>query len=129
MIRKSSLLLLGIFVFCNLALAQSRMAIVGGTVVDVRNGTLIPGAVVVIEGDRIASVSTGGQPPAGATVVDAKGKYILPGLIDAHVHYMDWAPELFLAYGVTTAIETGGSEWTLVQRDGIAKGKDRKSVV
>lgn len=123
MARKSGLLLWGIFVFCNLALAQGRVAIVGGTVVNVRDGTLIPGAVVVIEGDRIASVSPGGQVPAGATIVDARGKYVLPSLIDAHVHYMDWVSELFLAHGVTTAIETGGSEWTLVQRDGIAKGK------
>ena len=123
MIRKGTLILVAFFAFCSLALAQDRLAIVGGTVVNVRDGTLIPGAVVVIEGDRIASVTPGGQPPAGATVVDARGKYVLPGLIDAHVHYMDWAPELFLAHGVTTAIETGGSDWTLVQRDGIAMGK------
>ena len=123
MLRRSSLILMGIGILCELALAQGRVAIVGGTVVNVGAGTLTPGAVVVIEGDHIASVSSGGQAPAGATVIDARGKYVLPGLIDAHVHYMDWAPEVFLAHGVTTAIETGGSEWTLVQRDGIAKGK------
>jgi len=123
MLRRSFVIWAGVLAFSGLALAQSRLAIVGGTVVNVRDGSLIPGAVVVIDGTRIATVTPRGQAPADATVVDARGKYLVPGLIDAHVHYMDWAPEVFLAHGVTTAIETGGSEWTLVQRDGIAKGK------
>lgn len=123
MIRKSSLLVVGIIAFGSLAWGQGRLAIVGGTLIDVRTGNLLPGAVIVTEGDRIVSVSSQGQAPAGATVVDATGKYILPGLIDAHVHYRDWAPELFLNYGVTTVLNvSGGWNWTQAQKAGIANG-------
>ena len=101
MLRKSNLLLFVISVFCKLALAQGPIAIVGGTAINVRDGSLMPGAVIVIEGDRIVSVTSRGRPPAGATVIDATGKYVLPGLIDLHVHYRDWAPELYLNHGVT----------------------------
>ena len=123
MFRKSSLLLFVICVFCELALAQGRVAIVGGTVLNVRDGSLMPGAVVVIEGDRIVSVSAGGQPPAGATLVDARGKYVLPGLIDLHVHYRDWAPELYLNHGVTSVVDLGSAtDWIQAQKAGIANG-------
>ena len=121
MLRKSSLLLFGICVLCELALGQGRIAIVGGTVINVRDGSLIPGAVVVIEGDRIVSVSAGGQAPAGATVVDARGKYLLPGLIDAHMHYRDWAAELFLNHGVTTVLGSD-DDWSRAQSAGIENG-------
>ncbi len=123
MVRKSSLLLLVICVFCELALTQGRVAIVGGTVLNVRDGSLLPGAIIVIEDDRIVSVSSGGQPPAGASLVDARGKYILPGLIDLHVHYRDWAPELYLNHGVTSVVDLGrATDWIQTQRAGIANG-------
>ena len=77
----------------------------------------------VVEGDRIVSVSTGGEAPQGATVIDAKGKYVLPGLIDLHVHYRDWAPELYLNHGVTSIVDLGSAtEWMRAQREGSAKG-------
>ena len=105
------------------AMAQGRLAVVGGTVVNVRDGSLLANATVVIEGDRIVSVSAGAAPPQGATVVNAQGKYVLPGLIDLHVHYMDWAPELYLNHGVTTAVDLGrASTWMLAQREGVLQG-------
>src|SRR4029079_16212818 len=46
-----------------------------------------PNATVVVEGARIVRVTTdGAAPPAGATVIDGRGKYLIPGLIDLHVH-------------------------------------------
>jgi imidazolonepropionase-like amidohydrolase len=65
------------------------VAIVGGTVVHPeRDGAAAeePGATVVIEGDRIVSVGRG-PAPAGATVVDATGKWVIAGLVDSHVHF------------------------------------------
>ncbi len=96
----------------------------GGTLVNVRDGSLTPNAEVVVEGDRIASVSTaGGQPSQGGTVIDATGKYILPGLIDLHVHYRDWSAELYLNHGVTTVVDLGTPhEWVKAQKEGIDKG-------
>lgn len=63
-------------------------ALVNGTLIDVERGLAVPGATVVIRGDRIAAVHTG--PPAplppGARAIDCAGKWLLPGLIDSHVH-------------------------------------------
>ena len=64
------------------------LALVGGTVID---GTGAPARVadVLIDGDSIVSV--GATVPAGAATRDVKGKRILPGLIDGHVHLCSYA--------------------------------------
>jgi imidazolonepropionase-like amidohydrolase len=69
------------------AQAQST-ALVGGTVID-GTGRSIPEATVVITSDRIACVGSAAEcpVPAGATRVDATGRFITPGLVDAHVHF------------------------------------------
>jgi imidazolonepropionase-like amidohydrolase len=72
--------------------AQSRNAtliIIGGTLID---GTGAPGvrdAVVVVSGDRIADVGPSSKiaVPKNTKTIDARGKWIIPGLIDAHVHF------------------------------------------
>ena len=89
--------------------AQARQQVVvrGATLVDVRDGRMVENAVIVVDGDRIVSAQAGGAVPAGATVLDAKGKYVIPGLIDLHVHYKDWAAELYLNHGVTTVVSLG----------------------
>ncbi len=64
-------------------------AFVGGTVVDGTGAAPIADAVVVVEEGRIAAIGARALvavPPA-ATVVDVAGKWIVPGLIDAHVHF------------------------------------------
>ena len=64
------------------------LAIVGATVVD---GAAAPiaDAVVLINGDRIQAVGSRAQValPKGITIVDGRGKWVAPGLIDAHVHF------------------------------------------
>jgi imidazolonepropionase-like amidohydrolase len=59
---------------------------------------------VVVSGRRIALVQPGGTSggPRGAREIDAAGRTLLPGLIDAHVHVTPWSIPLFLRYGVTT---------------------------
>ncbi len=44
---------------------------------------------VLIDGEKIACVGEGLQPPADAEVIDASGKYLVPGLVDMHVHFRD----------------------------------------
>jgi cytosine/adenosine deaminase-related metal-dependent hydrolase len=67
---------------------EAVTAIVGATVVSAEAAP-IRDAVVVIRGERIAKVGRRGQVeiPAGAARVQAAGKWVTPGLIDAHVHF------------------------------------------
>ncbi len=57
------------------------------TVLTVTNGTLT-GTDILIENGKIARIGQGLTAPAGATVVDATGKYVMPGIIDPHSHMM-----------------------------------------
>ena len=81
---------------------------------------MLPGGTVLIEGQRIKSIGSAERPmriPRGARVIDGRGKYVIPGLIDAHVHLvhvLDFANvtgdeilPLFLANGVTAVRDTG----------------------
>ncbi|HVW70463.1 MAG TPA: amidohydrolase family protein [Steroidobacteraceae bacterium] len=68
--------------------AERVEAIVGGSVVDLNSGRAIPNAVLLIEGDRIKAVGPASSVtvPAGAHVIHADGKWLLPGLMNMHVH-------------------------------------------
>lgn len=93
-------------------------ALVGGTVVTMRDAKnqqeVIENGVVIIQDNRIVEVGKAGQVkiPSGATVIDTKGKTIIPGLIDAHAHgsqgsnqiipRQNWDMFSNLAFGVTT---------------------------
>ena len=44
---------------------------------------------VILDGERIAQVGEGLEAPEGAQVIDASGKYLVPGLVDMHVHFRD----------------------------------------
>ena len=63
-------------------------AIVGATIVNLAGGAPIRDAVVVIEGEKISAVGASAttQVPAGAEIIRMSGKWILPGLINMHVH-------------------------------------------
>ena len=99
--------------------------IVGGTLIDGTGQDPLPEALVIIEGDTIKTVAQKGKAsyPPEARIINAEGKFLLPGLIDMHVHYDWWMPELFLAHGVTTAVDLASYDWVFAQKEGIAKGK------
>ncbi len=67
---------------------MSVKAIVGATLIDGSGKKPLPDSVVVVREDRIEVVGKQGdvKVPEGAEVVDASGKWLLPGLIDLHVH-------------------------------------------
>ena len=76
---------------------------------------------VVIEGERIRAI--GGEVPEGATVLNASGATLMPGLIDSHVHTdMDGLQDA-LRFGVTTVLEMMG-HWTVQERQEVAERKD-----
>ena len=59
----------------------------GATLIDGNGGAPQPGATVVVEGNLIRTVTTQTiTPPAGARVIDGTGKYLIPGLMDVHIH-------------------------------------------
>ena len=72
------------------------VAIVGATVVhpELEAGSAVsPDYTVIISGDRIQAVgpATATKVPHGARVIDAHGKWVIPGLIDSHVHFFQSA--------------------------------------
>jgi imidazolonepropionase-like amidohydrolase len=79
-------LALGLLAICLLPCSAAPVAVRCGSLLDVRAGKLIPDAVVVIEGDKIARIQANGLAPQGATLIDLSGSTCLPGLIDVHVH-------------------------------------------
>lgn len=107
------------------------LAITGGTLIDGSGRDPVRNATVLIEGERIAAVGPAVAVPKNATVLDAAGRTVLPGIIDCHVHgtyrardmrqHLLNAPtynvlrstavlEETLACGVTTARDMGGAD-------------------
>jgi imidazolonepropionase-like amidohydrolase len=127
----------------------ARTAIVGGTVVDGTGGQPVADAVVVIEGTRITAVGPRSAVaiPADARQIDARGRWILPGLIDTNVHLSLYggqndryeslvryqprqddivleAAQIDLSYGITTVRDSYGALVPLAKvRDRIARGE------
>lgn len=94
------------------------------TVIDVEHGKRLRDQTIIIEGQRIATVgpSSRVRVPDGYGVVEGRGKFVIPGLIDTHVHLM-WdrdsamapdstirALELFVPFGVTTIREASARD-------------------
>src|SRR5262245_20792419 len=108
-------------------LGQSQpLVIEGGTLIDGSGGALVKHSVVIIEGSRIKAVGTKGSVtyPPQAKIIKADGMTVMPGLIDAHIHSLDFFPPLFLHYGVTTVCDTANpTQWVMAQRDALSKGK------
>ena len=92
---------------------EGRLAVVGATLIDGTGRQPVESTTVVIDRGRIVDVgiSTAVPVPLGARVVDGRGKFLTPGLVDMHVHVYTpekWHPEFFLAAGVTTVLDLGG---------------------
>ena len=111
-----------------LAAADTSLVIRNASVFDAASGKMLPQRTIVVRGDRIVAIGDSDQPvPADAEVLDATGKYFIPGLIDAHVHLVHLADRthvtgdeflpLFLAAGVTTVRSAGDA---IVAEAGVA---------
>src|ERR1700761_5463848 len=70
------------------AKSATPVAIVHATVIDATGRPPMPDAVLVMSGGRIAAVgpATSVAVPRNAKIIDARGKYLIPGLMDANVH-------------------------------------------
>jgi imidazolonepropionase-like amidohydrolase len=115
-------------------------AITGATLIDGTGASPVADAVVLLRNGEIACAGTKEQCPAAAvdSTLDATGRWIIPGLFDTHMHWQIWyqpaeaagaqgdapvrrteltaeaaarAAYIYLANGVTTVVDTGGSPW------------------
>jgi imidazolonepropionase-like amidohydrolase len=70
-------------------IADNKIALINGTLIDPATAKVLPNALVIVEGDHITSVGQQSPEtsPKGPGVIDCKGKFILPGYIDTHVHF------------------------------------------
>lgn len=98
------------------------------TLVDVENGVTIPGQTVKVVGEQIQKIG----PPAGPDVPErtrtlpGHGLYLMPGLVDAHVHFLDATVfgRLMIANGVTLVRDTGmPNEFILELRNALNRGE------
>jgi len=111
--------------------AQSQQAptlvIEGGTLIDGNGGMPVKDSVVVIQGNKITSVSRKGQVaalPANAWIIKADGKYVLPGLFDSQNSYSWYFGEAMLNHGITSTIDVGTTGETAVPyRDAVFHDK------
>ena len=104
----------------------TSLVIEGGTLIDGNGGTPVLEAVIVITGNKIASVSRKGQLsyPPNAQVIKAGGKFILPGLWDSHGYGTWFLNDMYLNHGVTSIVDNGlGGELSLVHREAVNRGK------
>ena len=83
------------FAICSASPAQEKekappkkVAIRAGRLLDGRSDTPILNAVILIEGDKISSITPGGTPPAGYELIDLSKATVLPGFIDVHTHVL-----------------------------------------
>jgi imidazolonepropionase-like amidohydrolase len=129
------LLLVGVLSGCATAIrpaapaaATAHLAIVGATVVDTETGHLLRDHTVLIAGDHIQAVGprTRIQVPVEAQVVDALGKYLIPGLIDTHAHFGATEGNLSEAYPILRFLLANGVTAT---RDAHGAGRERDLVL
>ncbi len=108
--------------------ASGTTAFVGVTVVPMDTERLVPGQTVIIQDGRITELGpTESTPvPPGARRIDGRGKYLMPGLADMHVHLYFMAEgdlRVFLANGVTFVRGMWGSPRDVQWRERIARGE------
>ncbi len=109
----------------------TTLAFTHATIIDVESGRRLANMTVVADGDRIRTIgpSSSVSVPSDARVIDAAGKYLLPGLWDMHVHAaVPWLGDLFLpllvANGVTGVREMfSQSQWVDSSRARIRSGR------
>ena len=106
----------------------SSLAFVHVTVIDMTGASPKPDMTVVVTNNRISALGQTGKIriPKGAQIVDATGKFLIPGLWDMHIHIKETERtfSLFIANGVTGVRNMGGNFQKLFEwREAIASGR------
>ena len=134
----SALLLLGAAVFGQQRLGRPTLAIRGGTVITGVPGRVLEHHVVVLAGDRILLVCPEDQVdlPPEVEILDARGRFVIPGLFDAHVHLASTQTPLgvvpeeiqklldaFLLNGVTSILDLWATDEIFLVREALRRGE------
>ena len=112
--------------------APKAIAITHVSVIDVTNGQIRTDYTVLVSGNRIGYVGPASSAtiPSDARIIDGRGKFLMPGLWDMHVHgfvwvFSDFAGPLMIANGITGARDMGWHiDTTLRWRADIAAGRE-----
>jgi imidazolonepropionase-like amidohydrolase len=124
MMRKfGQVALLGALLLASPSTFAQSLVLNGVTIVDTHTGKLTRNRSVAIDGAKIVQIARAGaiKASAGAKAIDARGKYLVPGYLDMHVHSLN-APdptaslELMLANGITGVRQMSGSPELLAKR-------------
>ena len=106
--------------------AASVVAFVNVNVVPMDREGVLENHTVIVRDGRISEISAASNTkvPQGATRIEGKGRYLLPGLVDMHAHlYSPGELPLYLANGVTTVFNLNGRPANLLWRADIEQGK------
>ena len=109
---------------------QRTVVFTGVSVIPMDRDTVLRDRTVIVENGRITHVGARRAAPAGATTVDARGKFLMPGLAEFHAHvpsgqgavHAHRTLSLYVLAGVTTARGMLGAPMHLALRDSIAAG-------
>src|SRR5688500_15780553 len=102
---------------------QPTLVITGGTLIDGNGGAPVQNATIIVTGNRITQVGRNLRAPAGAQVINAQGKWIVPGLVDAKGNWNWNYGEPNLVWGVTSVMVSGGrNNQGFAERDAINRG-------
>lgn len=111
-----------------------KVAFTGARIITMNGDEIIENGTLVIDRNKIVSISEETTAPADAHVVDASGKTIIPGLVDVHAHashfasgpspHQNWVYYANLAYGVTTIHDPStNTEFAFRQKELVRAGK------
>jgi hypothetical protein len=97
---------------------RGELVIRNASLFDPRDLSVTPGTSVVVRGERIVRVGPDAdiKPSANAEIIDARGRFLTPGLWDNHQHFSDNDGALDLANGVTSARDMANDTDTFLER-------------
>ncbi len=100
-------------------------AITNANVLSPDGQTMLANRTLLLNEGKIISVSANNESPMGAKLIDGRGKYVIPGLVDSHMHlhrsYNDLL--LYVANGITHVRDLGGFAENLTLREEIENGR------
>ena len=114
---------------------SETVAFTGARIITMKNAErqqeVIENGTVLVQGDKITAVGASVAVPAGARVIDARGKTIFPGIVDAHAHaahfgggvvpQQNWAYYANLAFGITTMHDPSATSETVFSQAELQK--------